>query len=98
MAENILFRSLLMKFAQQKNSITACVVFDFQKKKIQESVEIFEHSKSKLLKTTLFENHLTEEFVVLGASNWLASVAPVFLYYLAHFFPSTNNFGDWWAQ
>ena len=85
LAENILFKSLLMKFAQQKNSI-------------QESVEIFEHSKSKLLKTTLFENRLTEEFVVLGASNWLPSVAPVFLYYLAHFFPSTNNFGGWWAQ
>ena len=44
----------VMKFAQTKNSLTACVVFDFQKQKIQESEEIFEHFKSKLLKTMLF--------------------------------------------
>ena len=32
----------------------------------------------------------------LGASNWLESVAPIFLNGLADFCLASDNFGGWW--
>ena len=62
-------------------------------KKIQESAEIFECFKLKLLKSTHFQNCLAGEFFGLGASNWLKPDAPVFLNYLPAFCLVRFKFG-----
>ena len=53
LAENI-FRIIQWNLLKPKNSKTILIVVDFHKKKIQESPEICECFKLKLLKSTLF--------------------------------------------
>ena len=55
---------------------------------------MFEHFEWSSSKVCFFENCLAEDFFALGASNWLESVAPIFLNRLADFCLVSDNFGD----
>ena len=55
---------------------------------------MFEHFKWNPSKVCFFENCLAEDFFAVGASNWLESVAPIFLNRLADFCLVSDNFGD----
>ena len=92
MPENI-FRIIQWNLLKPKNSKTILIVVDFHKKKIEESPDICRCFKLKLLKSTLFRNHLAREIFALDASNWLKPVASVFLNYLPDFYLITNKFG-----
>jgi hypothetical protein len=65
-------------------------------KKNQQSEEMFEHFEWSSSKVCFFENCLAEDFFALGASNWLESVAPIFLNRLADFCLVSDNFGGRW--
>jgi len=57
---------------------------------------MFEHFEWSSSKVCFFENCLAEDFFALGASNWLESVAPIFLNRLADFCLVRDNFGGRW--
>ena len=98
MTEFYIFRIIQWNLLKPKNSKTILIVVDFHKKKIQESPEICGCFKLKLLKSTLFRNHLAREIFALDASNWLKSVVSVFLNYLPDFYLITNKLGGWRAS
>ena len=57
---------------------------------------MFWRSQWNSSKVSFFENCLEQNFFALGASNWLESVAPIFLNCLADFCLVSDNCGGWW--
>jgi len=83
-----------MKFAHTKKFKKYTYSFVLLLKKNQQSEEMFEHFEWNPSKVCFFENCLAEDFFAVGASNWLESVAPIFLNRLADFCLVSDNFGD----
>ena len=68
----------------------------FRFKKNQPSQEMFGHFEWNSSQVCFFKNCLAVDFFTLGASNWLESIAPIFLNRLADFCLVSDNFGDCW--
>ena len=85
-----------MKFAHTKKFKKYTYSFVLLLKKNQQSEEMFEHFEWNPSKVCFFENCLAEDFFAVGASNWLESVAPIFLNRLADFCLVSDNFGGRW--
>ena len=54
---------------------------------------MFGHFEWNSSQVCFFKNCLAEDFFALGASNWLESVAPIFLNHLADLCLVSDNFG-----
>ena len=81
-----------MKFAHTKKFKKYTYSFVLLLKKNQQSEEMFEHFEWNPSKVCFFENCLAGDFFAVGASNWLESVAPIFLNRLADFCLISDNF------
>ena len=68
----------------------------FRFKKNQPSQEMFGHFEWNSSQVCFFKNCLAVDFFALGASNWLESVAPIFLNCLADLCLVSDNFGGRW--